>query len=135
DFLNRMPDPAGFAFWNSQITACGANPTCVDGMRVNTSGAFYLSIEFQSTGYLVERMYKVAYGSPNGTSTWGGTHQLQVPVIRLSEFLPDTKQIGAGVIVGQNGWQAALEVNKQNFAADFVSRSRFTTPYPYNTQA
>jgi hypothetical protein len=132
DFLNRMPDPSGFAFWNSQITACGANQSCIDGMRVNTSGAFYLSIEFQSTGYLVERMYRVAYGSPNGTSTFGGTHTLQVPVVRLSEFLPDTKQIGAGVIVGQTGWQAALEANKQAFAADFVSRSRFTTAFPSN---
>lgn len=132
DFLNRMPDPSGFAFWNSQITACGANQVCIDGMRVNTSGAFYLSIEFQSTGYLVERMYKVAYGSPNGTSTFGGTHQLPVPVIRLSEFLPDTKQIGQGVIVGQGNWQQQLEVNKQNFAADFVSRSRFTTAFPSN---
>ena len=127
DFLNRMPDPSGFAFWNSQITACGANATCVEGMRVNTSGAFYLSIEFQSTGYVVERMYKAAYGSPMGASTFGGAHQLPVPVIRLSEFLPDTKEIGAGVIVGQGNWQQQLEDNKNAFAADFVSRSRFTT--------
>src|SRR6266511_1739057 len=68
DFLNRMPDASGFAFWNSQITACGANQSCINGMRVNTSGAFYLSIEFQSTGYLVERMYKAAFGSVNGQS-------------------------------------------------------------------
>jgi hypothetical protein len=132
DFLNRMPDPSGFAFWNSQITGCGGNAACVDAKRINTSGAFYLSIEFQSTGYLVERMYKVAYGSPLGTSTFNGTHQLPVPVIRLSEFTPDTKQIGAGVIVGQPGWDAALEANKQAFAADFVSRSRFTTAFPAN---
>ena len=130
DFLNRMPDPNGFAFWNSQITACGANAACIDGMRVNTSGAFYLSIEFQSTGYLVERMYKAAYGSPNGTSTLGGTHTLPVPVIRLSEFLPDTKEIGQGVIVGQGNWQQQLEDNKNAFAADFVSRTRFTTAFP-----
>ena len=132
DFLNRMPDPSGFAFWNSQITACGANASCIDGMRVNTSGAFYLSIEFQSTGYLVERMYKAAYGSPDGTSTFGGTHILKVPVIRLSEFLPDTKEIGQGVIVGQGNWQQQLDNNKNAFAADFVSRQRFTTAFPSN---
>ena len=130
DFLNRMPDASGFAFWNSQITACGANQSCIDGMRVNTSGAFYLSIEFQSTGYLVERMYKVAYGSVNGQSTFGGAHTLPVPVIRLSEFLPDTKQIGQGVVVGQGNWQQQLDNNKNAFAADFVSRSRFTTAFP-----
>lgn len=133
DFLNRMPDANGFAFWNGQITNCGANPTCVDGMRVNTSGAFYLSIEFQDTGYLVERMYKTAYGSPNGTSTFGGTHTLPVPVVKFSEFIPDTKQIGQGVVVGQGNWQQQLENNKQTFAADFAQRSRFTTAFPTAT--
>ncbi len=130
DFLNRMPDPSGFAFWHSQITACGANAACIDGRRINTSGAFYLSIEFQSTGYLVERMYKAAYGDGTNTSTLGGTHQMSVPVIRLNEFLPDTKVIGAGVIVGQGNWQEQLENNKNAFAADFASRSRFTTAFP-----
>src|SRR5205807_5286957 len=130
DFLNRMPDASGFAFWNSNITNCGANAACVDVARVNTSAAFYLSIEFQTTGYLVEKMYKAAYGSTNGTSTFGGTHTLPVPIVRLSEFLPDTKQIGKNLIVGQTGWETVLENNKQAFALDFVGRSRFTTPYP-----
>ena len=130
DFLNRMPDPSGFAFWNSQITNCGANQACIDGMRINDSGAFFLSVEFQQTGYLVERMYKAAYGSTNGTSTLGVTHQLAVPLVRFGEFLPDTKQIGLGVIVNQTGWEAVLETNKQNFATAFVSRSRFTTAFP-----
>ncbi len=130
DFLSRMPDQSGFAFWNSQIASCSGNAACIDGMRSNVSAAFYLSIEFQTTGYLVERMYKAAYGSPNGQSTLGGAHTLPVPVVRFSEFLPDTKEIGAGVIVGQTGWEAALEANKQNFATDFASRSRFTTAFP-----
>jgi hypothetical protein len=129
DFLNRMPDASGFAFWNANINNCGANPACVDAQRVNTSAAYFLSIEFQDTGYLVERMYKAAYGSPNGTSTFGGTHQIQVPVVRLSEFLPDTKQIGLGVVVGQPGWENALAANKAAFAAAFVARSRFTTAF------
>lgn len=130
DFLNRMPDPSGFAFWTNQITSCGNDQTCIAAKRVNTSGAYFLSIEFQQTGYLVERMYKTAYGPGTGTSTIGGTHQLEVPVIKLSEFLPDTKQIGQGVIVNQTGWQNVLETNKQNFAADFASRARFTSAYP-----
>jgi hypothetical protein len=128
DFLNRMPDPSGFAFWTNQITSCGNDQTCIAAKRVNTSGAYFLSIEFQQTGYLVERMYKTAYGPGTGTSTIGGTHQLEVPVIKLSEFLPDTKQIGQGVIVNQTGWQNVLETNKQNFAAAFVQRPRFTDP-------
>lgn len=128
DFLNRMPDASGFAFWNSQITNCGANQACIDGMRINDSGAFFLSVEFQQTGYLVERMYRAAYGSTNGTSTFGSTHTLPVPVVRFSEFLPDTKQIGQGVVVNQTGWEVVLETNKQNFATTFVQRSRFTDP-------
>jgi hypothetical protein len=128
-----MPDASGFGFWNSQITSCGANAGCIDAARVNTSGAFYLSIEFQSTGYLVERMYKAAYGSASGSSTFGGTHNLQVPIVKLSEFLPDTKQIGLGVVVGQGNWQAALDANKQSFATDFAGRTRFTTAFPLNS--
>jgi hypothetical protein len=129
DFLNRMPDASGFAFWNSNITNCGSNAACIDAARVNTSAAFYLSIEFQTTGYLVERMYKVAYKNPLGTSNFGPTHQLEVPAVRLSEFVPDTKQIGSGLIVGQTGWEAVLEANKQSFAVAFVQRTRFTDAY------
>jgi hypothetical protein len=129
DFLSRMPDASGFAFWTSNINNCGSNATCIDVQRVNTSAAYFLSIEFQGTGYLVERIYKAAYGDQLGTSTFGGTHQLSVPIVRLSEFLPDTKQIGNGVVVGQTGWEAALAANKAAFATAFVARTRFTTIY------
>jgi hypothetical protein len=133
DFLNRMPDSSGFGFWNSNINQCNGNAACIDVARVNTSAAFYLSIEFQTTGYLVERMYKVAYGSPNGTSNFGPTHTIPVPIVRLSEFLPDTKQIGKNLIVGQPGWEAVLEANKQAFALDFAGRTRFTTAFASST--
>jgi hypothetical protein len=62
----------------------------------------------------------------------GGTHQLPVPVIRFSEFLPDTQQIGQGVVVGQTGWETVLENNKQAFLNGFVQRPRFTTAFPLN---
>lgn len=130
DFLNRMPDSSGFGFWLNQITSCGSNQPCVDVARINTSGAFFLSIEFQQTGYLVERMYKAAYGDSPQTSTLGGSHPIQVPIVRLSEFLPDVKQIGNGVIVNQADWQTKLESNKVAFSQAFVQRSRFTGTYP-----
>src|SRR5436309_8348699 len=47
DFLNRMPDASGFGFWLGQITSCGSNQPCIDVTRINDSGAFFLSIEFQ----------------------------------------------------------------------------------------
>jgi len=130
DFLSRFPDQSGFDFWTQQITGCNGDAVCIAGQRDNTSGAFFLSIEFQETGYLVERMYKVAYGDVDGTSTFGGTHTLKVPVVRRSEFLPDTLEMSNGVIVGKPGWDTLLEANKVAFANDFVSRARFTTAYP-----
>jgi len=127
DFLNRMPDASGFAFWNSQITSCGpGNPSCTEVARINTSGSFFLSIEFQQTGYLIERSYRAAYGSFTGTSTFGGSHTLAVPIVRLNEFVPDLRAIGQGVVVLQPGWEAALEANKQAYFANFVQTSRFT---------
>ncbi len=130
DFLNRLPDFSGLAFWNNQIVDCGIGLPCVEIRQINVSAAFFLSIEFQETGYLVERMYKVAYGDATGTSTLDGTHQLAVPIVRRSEFVPDSLQISNGVIVGQPGWEAVLENNKVAFANDFVGRTRFTTAYP-----
>jgi CSLREA domain-containing protein len=137
DFLNREPDASGLAFWTNQITECQQPGAACDAQarRVNVSAAFYLSIEFQQTGYLVERIYKAAYGNAVGASTLGGSHQLSVPVVRLNEFLPDTQSIGQGVIVGQTGWETVLENNKQAFAAEFVQRSRFTTAYPVSLTA
>jgi CSLREA domain-containing protein len=122
DFLNREPDAAGLAFWSNQITECQQpGATCnAEVRRINVSAAFFLSIEFQETGFLVYRMYKAAYGNLLGA-----------PVsLRLNEFLPDTQQIGKDIIVGQTGWEQVLENNKVAFALDFVSRSRFTTAYP-----
>ncbi|HSS19548.1 MAG TPA: SBBP repeat-containing protein [Pyrinomonadaceae bacterium] len=129
DFLNRVPDSSGLQFWTEQITDCGIDSACLEIRRINVSAAFFLSIEFQETGYLVERIYKSAYGDAIGTSNFGPTHQLPVPIIRLNEFLPDTQQIGRGVVVGVGNWQAQLEANKVAFTQDFVSRSRFTGAY------
>src|SRR5947207_9265933 len=61
DFLGREPDEAGFNFWVNNIESCGANANCREVKRIDTSAAFFLSIEFQQTGYFVERMYKSAY--------------------------------------------------------------------------
>ncbi|HMJ24279.1 MAG TPA: DUF4214 domain-containing protein, partial [Pyrinomonadaceae bacterium] len=129
DFLNREPDSSGLAFWTNEITSCG-NQQCIDAKRINVSAAFYLSIEFQQTGYLVERLYKSAYGDGAGTSTLGGAHSVSVPVVRLLEFLGDTQQIGEGVIIGQTGADQLLESNKQTLIAEFVQRARFTTAFP-----
>jgi hypothetical protein len=130
DFLNREPDTSGLNFWVNNIESCGADANCRAVKRIDTSAAFFLSIEFQQTGYLVERIYKAAYGDASGTSTLGGAHQLPVPIIRLNEFLSDTQEIGQGVVVLQPGWEQVLENNKQAFTGEFVQRSRFTAAFP-----
>jgi VCBS repeat protein len=130
DFLDREPDANGFGFWSNQITSCGVDPQCLELKRINVSGAFYLSIEFQQTAFLVERMYKTAYGDAFGTSTNGGAHQLSVPIVRLNELLLDTHQLGQEVIVLQSGWEQVLENNKQTYVNEFVQRLRFTTVFP-----
>jgi Calx-beta domain-containing protein/thrombospondin type 3 repeat protein len=130
DFLNRLPDPSGGAFWTNEITSCGNDSQCIEVRRINVSAAFFLSVEFQQTDYLVERIYKTSFGEATGRSTLGGTHQLSVPVIRFDEFMSDTQEIGQGVVVGQTGWEQMLENNKQAFMSEFVQRARFTTAFP-----
>ena len=120
DFLNRDGDASGLAFWINETTSCGTDQGCIEVKRINVSAAFFISIEFQETGYLVYRMYKSSYGNLAGA---------QVP-ITISEFLPDTQKIGQGVIVNQAGWEQVLENNKQAFTAELVQRSRFTSAYP-----
>ena len=135
DFLNREADSAGLSFWTNNIDNCTPKPSCTDLQRINTSAAFFISIEFQNTGYLVERIYKVAFGSASGNSTAGGAHTLQVPIVRLNEFLPDTQKIGQGVVVNVGDWQQQLENNKQAFTEEFVTRSRFLTAFPLTLTA
>ena len=128
DFLNREADQSGLDFWTGQMTNCGNSDLTV--CRVNVSGAFFVSIEFQQTGYLVERMYKVAFGDATATSTLGGAHQVLVPAVRADDFLTDTQRIGRGVVVLQPGWETVLENNKQAYALEFVQTSRFITALP-----
>jgi hypothetical protein len=120
DFLNRVADAGGLGFWSKGITDCGEDSACRDRKRVDTSAAFFLSIEFQETGYLVYRMYKAGFGNLPGAP---------VPV-RFADFMRDTQEIGRGVVVGTAGWPAKLEANKQAFALAFVSRGRFKTEHP-----
>ena len=130
DFLNREPDNNGFPFWTGNIDNCSPKPSCTQVQRINTSAAFFLSIELQQTGYLVERFYKAAYGDVTGNSTLNGAHTLAVPKVRFIEFLTDTQRVQRGVVVNQGNWQQQLENNKQAYAGEFVQTTRFITAFP-----
>jgi Calx-beta domain len=125
DFLNREPDNSGFNFWIGEIANCTPKPQCTEIKRINVSAAFFLSIEFQETGYLAYRMYKAAYGDTTSPNV-----AVPVPIIRLQEFLPDAQRVGRGVRVGMAGWEALLESNKTEYAREFVVRPRFLAAYP-----
>jgi hypothetical protein len=120
DFFSREPDDPGLNFWTNNIESCGANAQCREVKRIDTSAAFFLSIEFQETGYLVHRIYKIAFGNLPGKP---------VPLTR-QQFLPDLQQIGQGVVVGQGDWQTQLENNKKNYLDQFVQRTEFVQRYP-----
>jgi hypothetical protein len=120
DFLGREPDAPGLAFWAGEINQCGGDTRCVEVKRVNVSAAFFLSIEFQETGYLAYKTYKAAFGNIPGAP---------VP-LTLGEFLPDKQLIANGVVIGQPGAEVLLEQNKAAYFNAFVQRERFTMAYP-----
>jgi hypothetical protein len=114
DFLNREADQAGEDFWTDNITKCN-DPArrppgqtveqCTLRQRETTSGAFFLSPEFQYTGYFVYRMYQGGLGRQP----------------KLSEFIPDAQFVGNGIIVSGQLSGAVINQNKAAFAAQFVN--------------
>jgi hypothetical protein len=113
DFLGREPDESGFNFWSDQILSCGNDNQCIDRKRENVSAAYFLSIEFQQTGGLVDGLYRASYGARPD----------------FAQFMPDTRTVGQGVQVGFEGWEAKLAANKEAFINSFVNRAAFHAAY------
>jgi uncharacterized protein (TIGR03118 family) len=122
DFLNREPDPGGLAFWTNEITSCGGDAACIEAKRVHVSAAFFLSIEFQKTGYLAYLTHRVAFGA-NAT---GGS---PAPVL-YGNFMRDVQALQNGFVFGQPGADAVLEANKTAYYNEFVTRPEFVSKYP-----
>ncbi len=126
DFLNREPDAAGLAFWADNIDQCNdparrpAGLTvdqCKQVMRINTSAAFFLSIEFSQSGGLVQAFYAAAFDRPKSLPAY-------------LEFIRDTQAVSRGVVVGEGDWQQKLNVNRDAFMKDFVMRPELVGLYP-----
>ncbi len=116
DFLSRQPDAEGLQFWTQGIESCGADAGCREVKRVDVSTAFFLSIEFQQTGYFVIRAHKAAFGDNRQTP-------------RYQDFLRDTQRVAQGIVVGQADADARLEANKQAFALALVARPEFVAAH------
>lgn len=121
DFLGREADTSGVAFWKQQIDECETRPAaerqgCREIRRINVSAAFFISIEFQQTGYFVYLFHTAAFNS---------REQLQ-----LAKFLSDVGEVRSGVIVGAANWEQTLDANKQAYALRFVGQPAFLSAYP-----
>ena len=105
DFLGRVPDVNGLAYWTNKITSCGTDISCVNAERIGVSAAFFIEQEFQQTGSFVYRIYKGALG--------------RRPT--YAEFVVDR-----GKVIGGSD----LAANKVALLNDFVLRPEFKQNYP-----
>ena len=110
DFLNRVPDQAGFDFWVGGITSCGSNLQCIQTKRIDTSAAFFLSNEFQRTGV-------VAFL----------THKAAAPTVLplYPRFMEDLQALQRDYVFGAPGANLQLELNKQAFFPDYMTSVEF----------
>jgi hypothetical protein len=113
DFLGRGPDTAGLRFWANQIESCSADAQCREVQRINVSAAFYLSIEFQETGYLAYRLERASFGTTAG----------------YRGLMADAGEVASGVQVGIGDWQARLASNRRAFADEWVRRDEFRAKF------
>ena len=105
DFLNREPDLAGYAGWQSMLTNCPVGDTTCD--RIHVSSAFFRSPEFQGRGYFVYRFYPVSFGRKPD----------------YAEFTPDLAKV-SGFLT-----DAELEAAKVAFITEFMNRPAFVTKF------
>jgi Tol biopolymer transport system component len=118
DFLNREPDQAGFNFWVNTIESCGTDAACREVRKINTSAAFFLSIEYQQTQFYIYRIYLET-----------------LKAHKYLDMVRDAQEISRDVIVGSPGWEQRLDENTQRFTEDFVSSPQFRLNYPVGISA
>ncbi len=105
DFLNRMPEPGGYAGWQAVLNGCV--PVTASCDRIHVSGAFFQSPEFQERGYFAYRQYSVAFGRKPD----------------FAEFMPDLRAVTGFLDNNQ------LEAAKVALINSFMARPAFVTTY------
>jgi Tol biopolymer transport system component len=115
DFLNREPDADGLAFWTNEIESCGGDAQCREVKRINVSAAFYLSIEFQETGFFFYRF--------NLLNPYPTDDTLFLATMRA------VQEIGQGVQVGRPGWEDRLRSNKLAFVQRYYDDDRLVLSF------
>src|SRR5207247_1221905 len=91
----------------------------VDSTRNDaTSAAFFLSPEFQYTGYFVYRFYK-------GSLIQNGAGRFPT----YQEFERDVSHVSSGIIQNNQLSASTIEANKKKFAEEFTQRTEFRNLY------
>lgn len=106
DFLSRFPETSGFDSWMGVFTRCNGDSQCIRNMRIEVSGSFFRSEEFQIKGYYVYRFYKAALG--------------RLPL--YTEFMPDMRFVTATT-------PEERDAKKIQFMNAFVQRPEFAGIY------
>ncbi|HEX5707372.1 MAG TPA: choice-of-anchor B family protein [Pyrinomonadaceae bacterium] len=119
DFFGRDADEAGLGFWSHEIASCVADANCTDDRRNAVSAAFFLSTEFQQTGYLLHRLHAASFAN----------------LPRFQPFITDLRSLGDGVVVGQTGWEQRLAQNRETFLREWVARAAFVAEHPTSLTA
>ncbi len=107
DFLNREPDQGGMDYWSKKLDDCGQDVQCLDRERTEVSAAFYISQEFQDTGFFVSKLEKASFA--------------RRPEYR--SFMGHVQEISRNAIA--NG----VETSRQKFADDWTNRPEFHAEY------
>jgi hypothetical protein len=105
DFLGRVAEPAGFAFWMDRMTNCPAGQVCD---RTDTAKRFFESDEFKERGFYVYKLYDALLG--------------RFPLY-ASEFVPEVARL--------NGPQTPQEqrLGKDAYLLDFMAKTEFRNLY------
>ena len=107
DFLNREPDQGGLEYWSRKLEDCGTDAPCLDQQRMQVSAAFYISQEFQNTGFFVFKMEKASFA--------------RRPEYR--SFMAHVQKISRSAI------SRGVETSRQKFADDWIERPEFHAEY------
>jgi hypothetical protein len=106
DFLSREPESSGLTYWtDGLIIPCNGQTPCINNIRHHTSAAFFISDEFQRTGYFIYLLNKATTGARPS----------------YADFMRDRTRVID---------RADLETSKRSFVEEWTKRDSFKQAYP-----
>lgn len=87
----------------------------------NVFAAFFLSIEYQQTGFFATRVQRVAFEHRSNNA------QTRLTYLQLTR---DARMLSESVVVGQTGFEQRIETNKQNYLNQIVNGAEFISRFP-----